>query len=121
MNLSGKQLSKNTMVSISLGTIFVIIGTIWMMLGIGRPLFASDLARIENKIDGYQTNTAVQILQIRKAALQSELREAKRDLRRNPDDEDAVEDVDKISGDIKDIETKITCHRTLDCKVESEI
>jgi hypothetical protein len=63
----------------------------------------------------------VQILSIRKAALQSELREAKRDVRRNPDDEDAAEDVDEIESDITELDTKIACHRTNGCKVETDL
>lgn len=119
--IAGKEYSKNTVVSISVGGLFAIIMALWTASGIGRPLFAADLDRIEKKIDSYQTNTAVQILSIRKEALQSELREAKRDERRNPDDDDAVEDIDNIERDIKDLDTKIACHRTDGCKVESDI
>lgn len=113
----GKDITKNTVFGISLGSIIIIIVSIWTMSGIGRPLFASDLSRIEQKIDLYQTNTAIQILNIRRAALQTSLREAKRDLRRNPDDGNAEEDVDDIKADIEIIENEITCHRTIDCLV----
>jgi len=119
--IAGKEVSKNTMVSVSVGTILAAIVMIWTVSGIGRPLFAADLARIEEKIDDYQTDTAVQILYIRKSALQSELREAKRDLRRNEDDDDAAEDVDDIESDISDLDAKITCHRTEGCEVGSDM
>ncbi len=112
------KISQNTMVGASLGTIAVIVVFTWSALGIGRPLFAADLERIEDKIDAYQTTTAVQILGIRKEALQSELRAVKRDLRSNPDDVDAAEDVDEIEGDIDDLDERIKCHRTEGCQVE---
>ncbi len=121
MNFAGTEISKNTVVSISMGSALALIVTIWTVAGIGRPLFAADLARIEDKIDAYQTNTAVSILNIRKEALQSELREAKRDARRNPDDDNAAEDVDEIEDDIDEIDDKIECHRTENCQVESDI
>ncbi len=121
MNLAGREITKNTVVGMSLGTVTVIVVFIWTALGIGRPLFASDLERIEDKIDGYQTGTAVQILSIRKAALQSDLRDAKRDVRRNPDDDDAADDVDEIGDDIKELDAKIVCYRTEGCEVEGAI
>lgn len=116
--IAGHEITKNTFVGMSVGTLLTIIVVAWSASGIGRPLFAADLNRIEKKIDSYQTNTAVQILNIRKSALQSELREAKRDVRRNPEDEDAAEDVDEIETDIKELDTKIACHRTDGCRVE---
>lgn len=115
------KITKNTVVGVSLGTLAAIIVFIWTALGIGRPLFASDLERIEKKIDSYQTNTAVQILNIRKEALKSELRAAKREVRGDPDDADAAEDVDEIESDISDLDERIKCHRTESCKVEAEI
>lgn len=121
MNIVGKHLTKNTVVGVSLGTLVSIVVAAWAMSGIGRPLFAADLARIETKIDSYQDNTAVQILSIRKESLQSELREAKRDARRNPDDDDAADDVDEITADIKTIDDKIACYRAAQCKVESDL
>ena len=121
MNLAGREITKNTVVGMSLGTLTVVIVFVWTALGIGRPLFASDLERIEDKIDGYQTNTSIQILNIRKEALQSDLRSAKRDSRRNPDDDDATEDVEEISDDIADLNTKIKCYRTEGCEVEPAI
>ncbi len=117
--IAGREVTKNTVVGLSIGTIFTIISIIWIAAGIGRPLFAADLERIENKIDDYQTTTAIQILDIRKSALQSELRVAEREVRHNPQDDDAVEDVKEIESDIKEIDTKITCHRTNGCKVRS--
>ncbi len=119
--IAGREITKNTMVGMSVGTFFTIVVIIWTALGIGRPLFASDLQRIEEKIDTYQTSTAVQILSIRKAALNSELREARRDARRNPEDDDAADDVEEIESDISDIDAKIACHRTEGCTVETEI
>ena len=115
--IAGKEITKNTMVGMSIGTFCTIVVIIWTAAGIGRPLFASDLQRIEKKIDAYQTNTAIQILSIRKAALNSELREAKRDLRKDPEDDDAVEDVQEIEADIKEIDASILCHRTEGCVV----
>lgn len=119
--IAGHEITKNTFVGMSIGTLLTIIVAAWSISGIGRPLFAADLNRIEEKIDTYQTNTAVQILSIRKSALQSELREAKRDVRRNPDDEDATEDVDEIETDIEELDSKIDCHRTEGCTVENDI
>ena len=119
--IHGMEITKNTVVGVSIGTLAAIIVFIWTALGIGRPLFAADLERIEKKIDTYQTTTAVQILNIRKEALKSELRAAKRDVRSNPSDTNAAEDVDDIEGDIKDLDTRIACHRTEGCEVEAEI
>ena len=119
--IAGREVTKNTMVGVSLGSLALIVMSIWTALGIGRPLFAADLDRIEEKIDTYQTNTAVQIWNIRKAALQSEMREAKRDVRRNPEDDDAAEDVDEIKDDIEELDAKIECHRTEGCEVEAEL
>jgi len=121
MNLAGKEITKNTVVGMSLGTIVAIVVFLWTSLGIGRPLFAADLARIEDKIDDYQTGTAVQILSIRKSALQSDLRDAKRDARRNPDDDNAADDVDEISDEIAELDARIDCYRTDDCTVEGTI
>ncbi len=118
--IAGKEYSKNTVVSISVGSLIVIVLSLWTLSGIGRPLFAADLTRIENKIDANQISTAVQILNIQKSVLRSELREAKRDVRRDPDN-GAAEDVDEIESDIKDIDAKITCYRSTNCKVEIEI
>ena len=119
--IAGHEITKNTFVGMSIGTLITIIVVVWTASGIGRPLFAADMNRIEQKIDSYQTNTAVQILNIRKDALQSELREAKRDVRRNPDDQDAAEDVEDIESAIDELDTKIACHRTEGCTVESDI
>lgn len=116
--IAGREVSKNTMVSVSFGAIFSAIFGLWMLSGIGRPLFAADLERIEDKIDGYQTVTSIQILGIRKAALKTELRNAKRDVRRNPDDDDAADDIDEIKSDIEDINNMIVCHRTEGCEVK---
>ena len=118
---AGHEITKNTFVGMSIGTLITILVVVWSASGIGRPLFAADLNRIEQKIDAYQTNTAVAILSIRKSALHSDLREAKRDLRRNPQDEDAAEDVDEIQTDIKELDTKIACHRTSGCRVENDL
>ncbi len=119
--IAGREVNKNTVVGVSVGTIVGAIVFVWTAAGIGRPLFAADLMRIEEKIDTYQATTAVQILNIRKEALQSELREARRDVRRNPDDDNAAEDIDEIESDIDDIDDRITCHRTEGCEVEAEI
>jgi len=121
MNVSGKQISKNTIVSVSLGTISAAICTAWLVLGIGRPLFASDLERIERKIDSYQTNTLVQILIIRREALESDLRVAHRYARDNGREPDTLIVVHEIEADIKVIDAKILCHRTKGCKVELEL
>ncbi len=121
MNVAGHEITKNTVVGMSLGSLTIVIVFVWTALGIGRPLFAADLERIEDKIDGYQTNTSIQILNIRKEALKSDLRAAKRDARRNPDDDDADDDVDEISDDIKELDAKIVCYRTEGCEVEPAI
>ena len=119
--IAGHEFNKNTVVGVSVGSIVAAIVFIWTISGIGRPLFAADLERIEEKIDSYQTSTAIQILNFRRASLQSELRDAKRDLRRNPDDEDAVEDIDEIETAIKDCDARIACYRSKACKVEPEL
>jgi len=116
-NIAGHEISKNTMVSASVGSICILIGIVWTALGIGRPLFASDLEFVVKKIDNYQISTAIQILYIRKAALETELREVKRDLRRNPEDNHAAEDIDKIQSDIEQCDAAILCHRTEGCEV----
>jgi outer membrane murein-binding lipoprotein Lpp len=109
--------NKNTAVGASVGTLAGIVAVTWTALGIGRPLFASDLERIEAKIDNYQTSTAVQILSIRKEALQSELRAARRDLRADPSDQKAMRDIDDIKTEIDDLVERIKCHRTEGCDV----
>ena len=119
--IAGREYSKNTVVSISVGSLLVILLSLWTLSGIGRPLFAADLARIETKIDSYQTNIAVQILSIRKSALRSELRQVNRELRTSPQDNGAADDIKKIENDIKDIDAKITCYRSTNCRVESEV
>lgn len=119
--IAGREINKNTVVGVSVGTLFGLFVVIWTALGIGRPLFASDLERIEGKIDAYQTSTAVQILHIRKEALHSELRAARRDLRRDPTDVKAMEDIDEIRTDIDDLDERIKCHRTAGCQVEGEL
>ena len=63
--IAGREITKNTVVGASVGTILTVIIVVWKASGIGRPLFAADLERIEQKIDDYQTSTAVQILNIR--------------------------------------------------------
>ena len=119
--IAGREYSKNTVVSISVGSLLVILLSLWTLSGIGRPLFAADLARIETKIDAYQTNIAVQILSIRKSALRSELRQVNRELRNSSEDNGAADDIKKIENDIKDIDAKITCYRSINCRVESEV
>ena len=121
MIISGYKINKNTMVSVSVGAIFTLVFSLWMISGIGRPLFAADLDRIEKKIDDYQKSTTVQILTIRKEALQSDLRSARRDVRKNSEDGDAAEDLKEIEDDIESIDKKIDCYRTKDCEVERTI
>lgn len=121
VHVVGHEFSKRTMVRVSMGTLVIIIAFIWTAAGIGRPLFASDLQRIEAKIDGYQTNTAVQILIIRREALESDLRVAHRYARDNDREPDTLIVVDEIETDIKNINAKILCYRTAGCKVEAEI
>lgn len=119
--IAGKEVNKNTVVGVSVGTLVTALVVVWTAAGIGRPLFAADLERIESKIDSYQTSTAVQILNIRKEALKSELRAARRDLRSNPTDTKAMEDIDDIRSEIDDLDERIKCHRTAGCEVEGEI
>lgn len=120
MKVAGVEVNKNTVVGISVGTILSVVVVIWAALGIGRPLFAADLERIESKIDSYQTSTAVQILSIRKEALNSELRAARRDLRADPSDQKAMRDIDDIKTEIDDLNERIKCHRTAGCDVNGE-
>lgn len=124
---NGKEINKNTVVGVSLGTIAIIVGFVWTALGIGRPLFASDLESISHDIeqlvtviDTNQKVTAIQILNIRKEALQSELRSARRESRSAPDDANAQDDVMAIRDDIAEIDEKILCYRNVNCLVESD-
>ena len=121
MNVAGHRVTKNTVVCISFGGLASILAAAWTISGIGRPLFAADLQGIERKMDLYQIGTAVQILNIRKAALETELRKANRDLRRDPNDFDAAEDVDTIVSEITRIDADILCHRTDGCEVIGDI
>ena len=121
MTVGGREFSKRTVINASVGTIGTAIIILWTASGIGRPLFAADLERIEAKIDSYQASTAVQILSIRKRALKSELRAARRDLRNDPADTNAMEDIDEIRSEIDDLDERIKCHRTAGCEVEGEI
>ena len=117
MHIAGHRITKNTVVGISVGTLASILAAAWAISGIGRPLFAADLQVIERKIDLYQTGTAIRILNIRKAALATELRKAKRDLRHNQDDDDAAEDIDTIESEIAQLDADILCHRSVGCEV----
>ncbi len=128
MQVAGREVSKDTMVRLSVGTIIVMLVTVWTALGIGRPLFASDLHNFNLKIDAAveaaavaQTNTSIQILNIRRQALQSDLRQANRDVRQNPDADWAEDDLADINEDIRQIDLKIACYRTAGCQVESDI
>ena len=128
MQVAGREVSKDTVFRFSLGTILIVVVTVWTALGIGRPLFASDLKNFEDKIDAAvataavaQTNTSIQILNIRRQALQSDLRQANRDVRQNPDADWAQDDVADITEDIHQIDLKIACYRTKGCEVESDI
>ena len=117
----GREITKNTVVGVSLGTLVPMLFALWAISGLGRPLFASDLKSIEEKIDTYQASTAIQMLNIRKSALQSELRTARRDARENREDTRAQADVDFIEDQIEDVEDKILCHRTKGCTVEDDV
>jgi len=124
---NGKEINKNTVVGLSLGTIVVIVVFVWTALGIGRPLFASDLESISHDIetlatviDSNQKTTAIQIINIRKSSLQSELRIARRDSRTRPNDQNALDDVHAIEAQIKELEQKILCYRTVSCIVEAD-
>ena len=119
--IAGREITKNTFVGVSLGTLLSIIVVAWSLSGIGRPLFAADLERIERKIDSYQTNITVQILMIRREALESDLRVAHRYARDNGREPDTLIVVHEIEADIKVIDAKILCHRTKGCKVELEL
>ena len=114
-------MTKNTMVGMSVGTIVSIIAAAWIGLGIGRPLFASDLQVIEDSIEKLDKKTSVAILYLAKQSLESELRGAKRELRKDEDNDNIQEDIDVINGDIAEIASKITCYRTEDCEIENTI
>ena len=116
-----KPLTKNTVVGVSLGTIVAATIAIWTILGIGRPLFASDLQRIEQSIASLDAKTSVGVLNLAKQNLQSELRSAKRELRLDPSNGDIEEDIDEIEDDIEDIDDKIDCYRTKGCEMEDDI
>jgi len=124
---NGKEINKNTVVGLSLGTIIAIVAFVWTAMGIGRPLFASDLKSISHDIetlvsviDSNQTSTAIQILNIRKSALQSELRAARRELRASTGDQNVADDVHAIEAQIQEIDQKILCYRTVNCIVEPD-
>lgn len=114
-------LSKNTMVGMSVGTLVSIVAALWIGLGIGRPLFASDLQVIEASIEKLDKKTSVAILHLAKQSLESELRGAKRELRKDPLNDDIEEDIDIISQDIDEIDDKITCYRTQGCEIEESV
>ena len=109
------------MVGASVGTIVAVIAAIWMGLGIGRPLFASDLKVIEESIARVDKKMSVAVLTLAKQNLESELRGAKRELRQDPNNGNIEEDIDVIEGDIEDIEEKVKCYRTKGCEVEDEV
>lgn len=114
-------ISKNTMVGMSIGTITAIIAAGWIGLGIGRPLFASDLVVIEESIDRLDKKTSVAILNLGKQSLETELRGAKRELRKDPNNDNIEDDIDEIEGEIEDIDAKIVCYRTTDCEMEDDV
>ncbi|MCZ6775249.1 MAG: hypothetical protein O7D34_02190 [Ignavibacteria bacterium] len=114
-------ISKNTMVGMSVGTITAIIAAGWIGLGIGRPLFASDLVVIEESIERLDKKTSVAILNLGKQSLETELRGAKRELRKDPDNDNIGDDIDEIEGEIEDIDAKIICYRTVDCEMEDDV
>ena len=118
MNMS---ISKNTMVGMSVGTITAIIAAGWIGLGIGRPLFASDLIVIEESIEKLDKKTSVAILNLGKQSLETELRGAKRELRKDPENDDIEDDIDEINGEIDDIDTKIECYRIKGCEMEDDV
>lgn len=114
-------IGKNTVVGVSLGTIVVAIVFVWTMLDIGRPLFASDLVRIEQRIETLDKKNSVAVLNLAKQNLQSELRGVKRELRKDPDNGNIEEDIDKIKDEIEDIDDKIDCYRTKSCEMEEDL
>ncbi len=116
--IKAREITQNTVIGLSVGTIAAIVVGGWTMLGIGRPLFASDLEQIRQQLATYQTTTAIEILINRKASLKSELRQASRDLRNDPNDRIAQEDIEEIRNAIEEIDQKIRCHRTTGCRVE---
>jgi len=121
-------LSKNTVISGSIGTVCALVAGLWAMSGIGRPLFAADMhdfqqavvELVEASTKQYQvldTKTSISFLEIQKGTLQTELRALRRELRGDPGDLDLPDDIDEIEEDIEDINTIITCHRTIGCTV----
>ncbi len=121
-------LSKNTVISGSIGTVVAAVAVIWGMSGIGRPLFAADMhdfvQAVEELVEAsskqytqLDTKTSISFLEIQKGTLQTELRSLRRELRSDPSDLDLPDDIDEIEEDIEDINTIITCHRTIGCTV----
>lgn len=114
-------ITKNTVVGVSLGTLVAIIAAAWSLSGLGRPLFAADLAQIEASIAGLDKKTSVAVLNLAKQNLQSELRGAKRELRQDPNNADIEDDIDEIEDGIEEIDDKITCYRTAGCEMEDDV
>ena len=115
-----KPIGKNTVVGVSLGTLVAVFVAVWTMLDIGRPLFASDLVRIEQSIHVMDVKNSLAICNLAKQGLKSELRGARRELREDPDNRHIEEDIEDIQSEIKDLDTKIACYRTVGCIVEED-
>ena len=114
-------IGKNTVVGVSVGTLIAAIFAIWMVSGLGRPLFASDLVVIEESIENLDKKTSVAVLNLAKQNLQSELRGAKRELRQDPENGDIEDDIGVIEDEIEEIDTKIDCYRRKDCDMEEDV
>ncbi|KKL74019.1 hypothetical protein LCGC14_2069090 [marine sediment metagenome] len=114
-------IGKNTVVGVSVGTLVAGLFAIWMVSGIGRPLFASDLVIIEQSIERLDKKTSVAVLNLAKQNLQTELRGIKRELRLDPNNGDIEDDVVVIENEIKEIDTKIDCYRRKDCDMEEDV
>ena len=109
-----KPFGKNTVVGVSVGTLVSVVAFVWMASGLGRPVFASDLEKLDKKI-------SVAVLDLARQNLQSELRGAKRELRQDPNNDDIEEDIDDIEDEIEEIDDKIECYRTKGCELEGEV
>lgn len=114
-------IGKNTVVGVSVGTLIAAIFAIWMVSGLGRPLFASDLVVIEHSIEKLDKKTSIAILNLAKQNLQSELRKTVREFRLDPNNGDIEDDIAVIEDDIKEIDTKIDCYRRKDCDMEEDV
>lgn len=118
-------------ITISVGTIVLVIATVWSAFGLGRPIFASDLAEVEQRfnleimavnrnVEALGKNTRIGLLKLELSRLQGEMRQLHSEMRKYPDDEDLAADEEDLEAEIKDVQDDISCLRSKDCVLEDE-